>query len=71
VIQPSADLIGDLLDIGGFSPQVPANYNSSMQPSSSDALDLLGDGLDNLIGNGGGLSAEAATTPTGMGKILA
>lgn len=48
IIQQSGDLIGDLLDIGGFSPQVPQQtYNNLTQSSGID--DLLGDGLDNLI----------------------
>ena len=50
IIQQSGDLIGDLLDIGGFSPQVPQSYNSnSQQVHVSAGLDLLGDGLDILV----------------------
>lgn len=48
VIQQSGDLIGDLLDIGGFSPQVPQNYPSAT-PVNGNGLDLLGDGLDSLV----------------------
>lgn len=71
------DLIGDLLDIGGFSPQVPQNYNNSNPtPNPTDALDLLGDGLDNLIGGGNNLNEQASgqvssnqQTPTNMGGL--
>jgi hypothetical protein len=48
VIPQSADLIADLLDIGGFSAQPPlSSYNAPVQQSAG--LDLLGDGLDSLI----------------------
>jgi hypothetical protein len=69
VIQPSADLIGDLLDIGGFSSQMtmPA-YNSTAQPVHASAgLDLLGDGLDSLIN---GPSDTMGTMGTGTGGMM-
>jgi vesicle coat complex subunit len=46
---PGGDLIGDLLDIGGFTPQIPSmpSYSASTQPVAG--LDLLGDGLDSLV----------------------
>ncbi len=69
VIQPSADLIGDLLDIGGFSPQVPANYNSNMPPTTVDALDLLGDGLDNLIGGNQSSMNDRPISPPGGHQV--
>jgi hypothetical protein len=51
---PGGDLIGDLLDIGGFSSQPLPMYTSSVQPVHASAgIDLLGDGLDSLIGGGG------------------
>ena len=54
VIPTSGDLLGDLLDIGGFTPQPPMNSYSQSYPSQASAgLDLLGDGLDSLIGLGG------------------
>lgn len=57
VIPTSGDLLGDLLDIGGgFTPQ-PV-YSGSSYPAPSAGLDLLGDGLDSLIGGGVG-GAEA------------
>lgn len=64
VIQQSGDLIGDLLDIGGFSPQVPQAYASNPQPATDNGLDLLGDGLDNLIS--GPTPEPAAMDPLGQ-----
>jgi AP-2 complex subunit beta-1 len=69
---PGGDLIGDLLDIGGFSPQPLPSYSSQpMHPSAG--LDLLGDGLDSLIGgpieqsgNSGGGAMSQMNTAFGM-----
>ena len=48
---PGGDLIGDLLDIGGFSSHPVPSYGGSSQPVLASAgIDLLGDGLDSLIG---------------------
>lgn len=53
---PGGDLIGDLLDIGGgFSAHaVPPTSSYAGQSQPVAGLDLLGDGLDSLIGGGGG-----------------
>lgn len=64
---PGGDLIGDLLDIGGFSSQpLPPTYGSSQPVVASAGLDLLGDGLDSLIGGGisGGAEQAAAVGPS-------
>jgi AP-1 complex subunit beta-1 len=64
---PGGDLIGDLLDIGGFSSQpLPPSYGSSQPVVASAGLDLLGDGLDSLIGGGitGGAEQAAAVGPS-------
>lgn len=58
---PGGDLLGDLLDIGGFSPQPLPSYQPTGTVMPSAGLDLLGDGLDSLIG--GGLGEPA---PTGL-----
>ena len=66
---PGGDLIGDLLDIGGFSTHpAPSSYTGQTQPVAG--FDLLGDGLDSLIGGGGGGMSETNNTqinPFGMG----
>jgi AP-1 complex subunit beta-1 len=49
---PGGDLIGDLLDIGGFTPIAPT-YSAPQPVHSSAAIDLLCDGLDSLIGGPG------------------
>ena len=62
-IIPTSDLLGDLLDIGGFTPQPiqQSTYSSAYPVQNSAGFDLLGDGLDSLIGGGGGeLSAGPA-----------
>jgi len=63
---PSTDLLGgDLLDIGGYSsPMTMPPYTITSAPVHGSAgLDLLGDGLDSLIG---GSSETPSGTGTGM-----
>ena len=48
VIPQSGDLLGDLLDIGGFTPQMPIT-SSTTPVVASAGLDLLSDGLDSLV----------------------
>ena len=65
---PGGDLLGDLLDIGGFSPQPLPTYQPTGSVHPSAGLDLLGDGLDSLIGGGLGEThaapnAAAAAAP--------
>jgi hypothetical protein len=67
---PGGDLLGDLLDIGGFSPQPLPSYQPAGNVHASAGFDLLGDGLDSLIG--GGMMSEQPnqqqqTNPLGMG----
>ncbi|XP_012944461.1 AP-1 complex subunit beta-1 [Aplysia californica] len=53
---PGADsLIGDLLDMGGPTAYQQQQIMSQVQPSPAPAaaVDLLGEGLDNLLGGGG------------------
>ena len=49
VIPQSADLLGDLLDIGGFTPQMPISNSAAAPVVASAGLDLLSDGLDSLV----------------------
>ena len=66
---PGGDLIGDLLDIGGFSSHpVPPVYGGSSMPSAG--FDLLGDGLDSLIGGGGGMSETSNVTSNPFGAAM-
>jgi vesicle coat complex subunit len=49
---PGGDLIGDLLDIGGYSSHPgTSSYTGQSQSQITTGLDLLGDGLDSLMGN--------------------
>jgi hypothetical protein len=51
IIPPSGDLIGDLLDIGFTNPTTYNAPISATQPVLASAgIDLLGDGLDSLVG---------------------
>ncbi len=71
VIPTTGDLLGDLLDIGGgFTPQPAQSYGQ--QPLSqpgyvTPGLDLLGDGLDSLIGGGAG---ESVTPQPASGGVV-
>ncbi|CAF0970996.1 unnamed protein product [Brachionus calyciflorus] len=60
---PGGDLLGDLLDIGGFTPAPAPVYNPT--PVQSAAFDLLGDGLDSLI------TGPSSTEPVPSGVQLA
>lgn len=65
---PGGDLLGDLLDIGGFSPQpLPSYQPTGTVPSAG--FDLLGDGLDSLIGGGLGEPAPSSL-PTNTGAMM-
>jgi len=68
---PGGDLLGDLLDIGGFSPQPLPTYQPSGNVHASAGFDLLGDGLDSLIGGGLGEPAPSnlPSTTAPMGGI--
>lgn len=65
---PGGDLIGDLLDIGGFTPQPIPAYTPAQPVHSTAAFDLLGDGLDTLIiGN----TTESQTNIMGVQSNMA
>lgn len=61
---PGGDLLGDLLDIGGFSPQPLPSYQPTGTVLPSAGFDLLGDGLDSLIGGGLGDPAPSSHQPS-------
>jgi len=75
---PGADsLIGDLLDmdLGGapsFQPQQPAApyQPPGAAPPPGAAMDLLGEGLDGLLGGGGGVPAQTGDMFGGGGSAM-
>jgi vesicle coat complex subunit len=81
VIPGGGDLIGDLLDIGGFSSQPTSqSYNQTQPVQSSAGLDLLGDGLDSLIngpaydagnqgGGGNNSNMSSISNPANVGGL--
>jgi hypothetical protein len=71
---PGVDsLTGDLLDLDLGPPMVQSSYNQPPPPTSgsSAAMDLLGDGLDTLLGGGGGAAQQSGLQDFGGNSAMA
>ncbi|NXD30950.1 AP1B1 protein, partial [Spelaeornis formosus] len=67
VIPTQGDLLGDLLNLD-LGP--PVSGPPMATPVQMGAVDLLGSGLDQLMGGGGGSFTPAPTAPTNVGAPL-